>query len=204
MFLRLGVALSLTGVGVQRSTAPNLPLTLLGLGLAGLLAACATPHYETVTRLELPTDAAGRACAAQCAERLSDCQADCGRNYAACVAALEPRVEESYAEALQRYAQALDRYAADLRHLQFDLWFNWRHRLRWYDPWWHAPWYDPWWLPGPPPRRPTRQEIEAELRQRSCVEDCGCLLQNEACILACGGRRVSEQRCVRNCPPLRP
>jgi hypothetical protein len=164
-------------------------LTLL---LAAGLAGCAPPRYQTVYRLEPPADAAGRVCIERCAGGLTDCQSRCAQAYQVCAQALEPLFQERYAQALQRYEDALDRYAAELRHYELQAWLSWR---RW--------WYDPWplWFPYPPPRKPSREAVREELRKERCTEDCGCLTQHEACFLACGGRKIAEERCVADCPP---
>lgn len=170
----------------------RLALTLL---LAALLAACATPRYQTVHRLEPPNDTAGLACVERCAQKLASCQTQCAQAYQSCVQSLEPLFQERYLQALERYAQALDRYAAELRAYHLHYWLSWRH-----GPWWYDPWPGPLWVPDPPPRRPSREAVRSALIKERCVEDCGCLTQHEACFLACGGRKVSEERCVANCP----
>lgn len=175
-----------------------LPLlrTLLVSLLAGLLGACATPRYQTLHRLEPPGDAAGLACVERCAQELTTCQAQCAQTYQTCVQSLEPVVQERYAQALEAYAQALDCYAAELRAYELQYWLSWRH-----GPWWYDPWPGPLWVPYPPPRKPSREAVREALVKERCGEDCGCLTRHEACFLACGGRKVSEERCVANCPP---
>lgn len=168
-----------------------IPGLLLALGLAG----CATPRYQTVHRLEPPTDAAGLACIGKCSDQLAACQVQCTKTYQSCVQSLEPLVQERHAEALQGYEQALDRYAAELRAYELQHWLSWRH---W--GWWYDPWPGPYWYPYPPPRKPSREAVMNQLRRERCVEDCGCLAQHEACYLACGGRKIAEERCVANCP----
>ncbi len=177
------------------STPTALLRTLLGLLLAGMLSACATPRYQTVYRLEPPTDASGLACIEKCSGQLSVCQAQCAQAYQACVQSLEPLVEARYLQALEGYEQALDRYAAELRAYELQYWLSWRH-----GPWWFDPWPGPLWVPYPPPRKPSREAVRSALIKERCTEDCGCLAQHEACYLTCGGRKVSEERCVANCP----
>lgn len=169
--------------------------TFFVLLLAGLLSACATPRYQTVYRLEPPTDAAGLACIEKCSGQLSACQAQCAQTYQACVQSVEPFFQERYEQALERYEQALDRYTAELRSYELQYWLNWRH-----GPWWYDPWPRPYWYPYPPPRRPSREAVREALIKERCVEDCGCLAQHEACFLACGGRKIAEEHCVANCP----
>lgn len=164
--------------------------------LMGLVSACATPRYQTVYRLEPPADAAGFACVERCAQELTVCQAQCAQTYQACVRSVEPLFQERYAQALQHYEQALDRYAAELRSHELQYWLSWRH-----GPWWYDPWPGPLWVPYPPPRKPSREAVREALIKERCVEDCGCLAKHEACFLACGGRKIAEERCVANCPP---
>lgn len=168
---------------------------LFVLLLAGLLSACATPRYQTVYRLEPPTDAAGLACVEKCSTQLAACQAQCAKTYQACVQSVEPFFQERYDQALERYEQALDRYAAELRSYELQYWLYWRH-----GGWWYDPWPGPHGYPYPPPRRPSREAVREALIKERCVEDCGCLAQHETCFIACGGRQIAEERCVANCP----
>lgn len=175
----------------------RIPLqNLMVLLLAGWLGGCATPRYQTVYRLEPPADAAGQACVEQCTGQLSACQTQCAQTYQACVQSVQPLVQERHLKALERYEAELDRYAADLRAYEMHLWLNWRH-----GPWWYTPWPGPLWYPYPPPRKPSREAVREALIKERCIEDCGCLTRHEACFLACGGRKIAEERCVANCPP---
>lgn len=169
---------------------------ILALLLAAGLAGCATPRYQTVHRLEPPADPAGLACIGKCSDQLAACQARCAEAYQACVQSMEPLFQERYAEALRQYELALDRYAAELRAYELQHWLAWRH-----GGWWYDPWPGPYWYPYPPPRKPLREVVMNKLRKERCVEDCGCLAAHEACFLACGGRKITEERCVANCPP---
>jgi len=170
-------------------------LLFLAAGAVILLGACVTPRFETVYRLEPPEHAAGRVCLVQCEDRLKACQADCGRSYQTCLEAIGPLVDEAYAEALRHYAFDLDSYAASLQHYEMQLWMGWHH-----GPWWFSPgWSYPYYVSRPPPR-PTRTQIRERLIAEKCDKDCGCQPVYEACFLACGGRKVGEERCIANCP----
>ena len=172
------------------------------LVLLAALAGCATPQYQTTVRLIPPADAQGRACVADCEARKNACQADCQARYQACVKNIEPQVEARYAEALKQYELELKQYAAALRHYEMQLRFEWLYSY----PFRHPYWWDPW--PGmyfPPPYRepmmPTRDGVRARLAAEHCQDDCGCLPAYDACFVGCGGQRVSETVCIRNCPP---
>ena len=174
---------------------------LIALPLA-LLAACATPRYESHFRYEAPTDSAGIACVKGCERDLEACKDRCAEAYQACLKTLEPQVEAAYVRALERHVSALDHYRRDLEHYQFQLWLGW-HR----DPWWFGHGWGgyPWWPSYPtfhasPPSPPTREGVLATLRREHCERDCGCQAPYDACFTACGGRRVEETRCIANCP----
>lgn len=182
---------------------------LLAICAAGLLAVgCASPQIETTTRLVAPADAAGRACVAGCTARKASCQNDCQTQRRTCTAALEPEIEAAIRRAQQDYAQALTHYAEALRRYERDLYFHWHVR-----PWRHAPLhpydrrraFDPGWYalppfpPPPAPREPSREKIRAQLEAQRCTDDCGCLPAYDACFVACGGERIEETRCVKNC-----
>jgi hypothetical protein len=167
-----------------------------------LLAACATPRYETRVQLVPPADAAGQACVAACEAQRITCQDACQARYHECAKALEPQVEAHYLDALKQYEIDLKRYATELRRYEIQLQFEWMHRHPFIHPWW---WWDPW--PGPhypPPEpspiMPTRESVRAQLEKTHCQDDCGCLPAYDACFIACGGQRVTETVCVKNCP----
>jgi len=177
---------------------PALPC--VALLLFAVMAGCATPRYQTTVRLIPPEDPQGRACVQECETRKTACQTDCQTRYQACAKALEPQVEARYAEALKRYELELKQYAADLRHYEMQLRFEWLHRY----PYGYPYWWDPW--PSFPPLyrepvMPTRDGVRAQLVKSNCQEDCGCLPAYDACFVGCGGQRVSETVCVKNCPP---
>jgi hypothetical protein len=50
---------------------------------------------------------------------------------------------------------------------------------------------------------PTREGVRAHLVKTNRQEDCGCLPANDSCFVGCGGQRVSETVCIRNCPPAK-
>ncbi len=167
-----------------------------------LLAACAAPQYQTRVQLIPPTDAAGRACIAECEAKKTACQDACQAVYRECAKALEPQVEARYLEALKQYEFELGRYAADLRHYETQLQFEWLHRRPFFHPWWGwDPWPGPYYAPPyPVPTMPTRDGVRAQLEKAQCKDDCGCLPAYDACFVGCGGQRVTETVCVKNCP----
>lgn len=180
---------------------PALPLPFAALTL---LAGCAAPQYQTTVRLISPSTEAGRACVQACEAKKTACQAGCQRHYQACIKALEPQVEPRYLDALKEYELELKRYAAALRHYEIQLQFEWLHSY----PFGHPYWWDPW--PGlyfPPPSRqpqmPTRAAVRIKLEETNCQADCGCLPAYDTCFISCGGQRVSETMCIKNCPPNR-
>ena len=183
---------------------PALTFPLPALVLLAALAGCATPQYQTTFRLIPPTDAQGRACVADCEARKTACQTECQTRFEACVKDVEPQMEARYTEALKQYELDLRQYAAALRYYEMQLRFDWMHSYPY--PFRHPFWWDPW--PGlyfPPPYRepvmPTRDSVRAQLVARHCQADCGCLPAYDACFVGCGGQRVSETVCVKNCPP---
>ncbi|MBW8369963.1 MAG: DUF3987 domain-containing protein [Thiobacillus sp.] len=180
---------------------PFAALVLLG-GLAG----CATPQYQTTVRLIPPSDAQGLACVQGCEIRKTACQAECQTRYQACAKGLEPQIEARYADALKRYETELKQYAAALRHYEMQLRFEWLHSYPYYP--YYPYWWNPW--PGPAfppayrePTMPTRERVRAELLKSNCQDDCGCLPAYDACFVGCGGQRVSETVCIKNCPPAK-
>ena len=181
---------------------PALFPTLAALALFAAVAGCATPQYQTTVRLIPPTDAPGLVCVQDCEVKKIACQDQCQSRYQDCVKEIEPLVEVRYVEALRQYELELRRYAAALRHYEIQLRFDW---LRGY-PYRHPYWWDPW--PGlyfPPPYRepamPTRDGVRTQLAAERCQADCGCLPAHDACFVGCGGQRVTETICIKNCPP---
>lgn len=185
---------------------PTLPLPFAAMTLLAVLAGCATPQYQTTVRLISPSTEAGRACVQDCEAKKAACQANCQNRYQACVKALEPQVEARYLDALKQYELELKRYAVALRHYEMQLQFEWMHRYPFGYPFGHPYWWDPW--PGlyfPPPYRepemPTRDAVRAKLEETNCQTDCGCLPAYDSCFVGCGGQRVGETVCIKNCPP---
>jgi len=172
------------------------------MGVTLLLVACATPRYETVTRFEPPTDAAGVACLRRCEASLDACRADCLAAWQRCTAALESQVDARYAQALKAYAEELRQYRLDLDRYEWDMWFGWGRGPwdLWYSPWSYRPW--PMYVPTTmaPRDPPSREAVRDSLFKSQCEGDCGCQLKYGDCFQACGGRLVSETRCVANCP----
>ena len=174
------------------------------MALLVALAGCATPQYQTTVRLIPPADAPGRACAQACDARKAACQSDCQARYQACAKAIEPQVEARYLDALKKYELELRQYAAALRHYEMQMQFDWMNRYPFYPYWW-----DPW--PGPyyspplyrEPVMPTREGVRAQLEKSACKADCGCLPAYDTCFVGCGGQRVTETVCIKNCPPAK-
>ena len=171
--------------------------------LFAVIAGCATPQYQTTVRLIPPTDAQGRACVQNCEAGKTACQSDCQTRYQACAKALGPQVEARYLDALKKYELELKQYAAALRNYEMQMRFDWMNHYP-FQPYWWDPWPGPYY---PPPYRepvmPTREGVRAQLEKSSCQADCGCLPAYDACFVGCGGQRVSETVCIRNCPPAK-
>ncbi len=182
----------------------RLPFTPAALVLSAVIAGCATPQYQTTVRLIPPVDAQGRACVQSCEARKATCQADCQMRYQACVKGLEPQIEARYVEALKQYALDLKRYANALRHYEMELQFEWLNRYPYRHPYWWDPWPAPYFPPPySEPAMPTREGVQAQLEKSNCQADCGCLPAYDSCFVGCGGQRLSETVCVKNCPPAK-
>lgn len=181
------------------------PVRMILAGAFALLAGCATPQYQTTVRFVPPTDAAGRACVEGCAAKKATCQADCQASFAACAKGLDAEVEARYTEALKQYEIDLKRYATALRRYEMDLRFDWFHAWPYAYPYRHPYWFGPWprpsYPPPPEPVMPTREGVRAQLEKTRCQADCGCLPTYDACYTGCGGQRLSETVCVKDCPP---
>jgi hypothetical protein len=180
---------------------PTRALTTL-LAVAGLLAGCASPRYQIVTRYDGPADAAGRTCVAGCERSLTDCQGRCRSDYQACLKAVEPDAQARYAQLLERYQEELSRYRDALERYRLELWVGYYH-----DPWWwgapmYAPWHWPTYYPAPPPSLPGRTAVLDEYRRQVCRKECGCQPLYDACFVACGGRKTTEERCLSHCPEV--
>jgi hypothetical protein len=91
----------------------------------------------------------------------------------------------------------LEHYRWDMANYELHLWFNWNWS---HSAFWYAPWPYPYSFLPPPPRPPSREADLNHFRQEKCGGDCGCQAPYDACFLACGGKIISEQRCVKNCP----
>ncbi|MGE5320616.1 MAG: hypothetical protein ACM3KD_10575 [Hyphomicrobiaceae bacterium] len=182
---------------------PTLPFYFATVTLFSILAGCATPQYQTTVHLIPPDDAQGRACVQNCDAGKTACQSTCQTRYQACAKALAPQVEPRYLEALQQYELELKRYAAALRQYEMQMRFDWMNRYPfqpyWWDPW-RGPYYPP---PYPEPEMPTREGVRAQLEKSECKADCGCLPAYDTCFVGCGGQRVTETVCVKNCPPAK-
>ncbi|MHB1084647.1 MAG: hypothetical protein ACYCZA_07390 [Thiobacillus sp.] len=187
---------------------PVTPRLFWGLALLAILVGCATPQYQTSVRLIPPADAQGRACVQDCETEKAACQADCKTRYQACVRDIEPQVEARYAEALKLYELDLKRYATALRHYEMQLQFDWMNSYPYYHPHYPPYWWDPWprpyfSFPYREPVMPTKESVREKLEKTNCQSDCGCLPPYETCFVSCGGQRLTETVCTKNCPPAR-
>ena len=181
----------------------SFPKLLAALVVFAALNGCATPRYQTTFRLVPPADPAGQACVQGCDAKRATCQADCKTRYEACTKAVAPQVEARYNEALKNYELELKRYAAALRRYELQLHFEWMHShpYRRYPPYWWDPWPGPYFPPPfAEPLMPTREGVRAELEKKNCQADCGCLPAYDSCFVSCGGHRVRETVCIKNCP----
>jgi hypothetical protein len=186
----------------MRFAAPR--ASLAALACLGALAGCATPQYQTNVSLIPPADAAGRACVQACDARKASCQAECQTRYEVCAKALAPQVDARYTEALKKYELDLKRYAAALQQYELQLRFEWMNSYPFHSPYWWDPWPGPYFPPPyPAPTMPTREGVRAQLERSSCQADCGCLPSYDSCFVGCGGQRVSETVCIKNCPPAK-
>ncbi len=182
-------------------------LHLLALAaVVSVLAGCATPRYETTYRYEPPTGVEAQSCIKGCEATLNTCRADCQAAWQSCTERIEPQVDERYAQALKAYADELRLYRLALDRYEWDMWVGWGHGHSglWYSPWPYHPWSGHWPgyfpYPGPPEDPPTREAVRTKLRKAQCQDDCGCQVKYDACFQGCGGRVVTETRCVANCP----
>ena len=183
---------------------PALTLPFAVLALFALIAGCATPQYQTSVRLVPPTDETGRACVQDCEAKKDACQTDCQARYQACVKDLEPQVEAHYVEALKKYEIELKQYAMSLRRYEMELRYEWLYSYPYYYPYGWNPWPRTYY---PPPYRepvmPTRAGVRAQLEKSNCEADCGCLPAYDVCFEGCGGQRLVETLCIKNCPPAK-
>jgi hypothetical protein len=169
--------------------------------LLGTLLGCATPQYQTHVRLIPPADAQGRDCVQACEAQKNICQTRCQTRYQACVKDLEPQLEARYAEALSQYGNELRRYATALRHYEMQLRFEWLNSYPYHHPYGWYPWPVPYLPPPyPEPVMPTREGVRAQLEKSNCQSDCNCLPAYDTCFIGCGGQRLTETVCIRNCP----
>lgn len=159
-----------------------------------LLAGCATPRYQTSSRLEAPTDPTAASCLERCEVARNACQTHCQAQRETCLKTIDAEVERQYAEALKRYAAALELYRMDLERYRMDVWLTWGRGHFWYDPW---PFYA---TPAMAPSPPGKDKIRDRVAKERCDSDCGCGDAYEACFIGCGGRKVEETRCIANCP----
>jgi hypothetical protein len=189
---------------------PRLLLPLAVLALFAVLGGCAAPQFQTNVSLIPPSDDQGRACVQNCEAKKILCQDACQNRYQSCAKALEPQVDTRYAEALAQFENDLDQYAAALRAYEMQLNFAWINSYPYGWGMWGGPWMGPWmgpWPgvyfppPYPVPKVPTRDSVRAQLEKSNCQADCGCLPAYDGCFVGCGGQRLSETVCIKNCPP---
>lgn len=180
---------------------PALTLPFAALALLAVIAGCATPQYQTSIRLIPPADAAGRVCVQACEAEKTLCQTDCQTRFQGCVKDLEPQVEAAYAEALKQYGIELKHYAVALRNYEMQLRFEWLNSVPYRYPFGWGPWPGPYYQPPyREPMMPDRADIRAQLEKSSCQADCGCLPAYDGCFTGCGGQRLTDTLCIKNCP----
>lgn len=161
------------------------------------LAGCAGPQFQTTFRYEAPADIQGKACVQSCDQNRQACQL----RFQACQTSIEPMLEERYRQALKQYEQDLGAYAQALQDYRVQVWMGlsygpWPYYRGYYFPW-PGPYYPP---PSPVPSMPTREDVRAVLEKEKCQADCGCLSDYDACFVNCGGKRIPQTVCARNCP----
>lgn len=184
----------------------SLPLLVAIVVSVAALAGCATPQYQTRVRLIPPADAPGLACVNSCESKKTACQQDCTARYEACRMDVEPLVEARYADALKQYENALRQYVTALRHYEIRQQLDWMNHS--YAPYPHPFWWEPMpraYFPFPyrVPVMPTRDTVRERLLEENCQADCRCLPAYDTCFVGCGGQRLSETVCVKNCPPTK-
>ncbi|MFW6342585.1 MAG: hypothetical protein ACOC00_06150 [Halothiobacillaceae bacterium] len=159
-----------------------------------LLAACASPRYETSVSYLPPADEAGRACIAECSEALTACQDDCAARWATCRESVEPQARQRFEEAVHRYEGAREQYETDrlFYEINRNLSWGWGYGGRPFG------WMDAFDAPVPP-AAPSLDEIRARLVVARCDARCACQARYEQCFLGCGGRIDRSTRCVANC-----
>ncbi|HEY9098306.1 MAG TPA: hypothetical protein VIN38_05485 [Thiobacillus sp.] len=172
-----------------------------GVVVLAAMAGCATPQYQTTVRLIPPASEQGRACAQTCEAQKTTCQSDCKQRFQACARDIEPQVEARYAELLKQYENELKQYAAALRHYEMQLQFEWFNHYPYRRPYWRDPWLQHRGLfLYHEPVMPTRASVQTRLEQESCQSDCSCLPAYDTCYVGCGGQRLVETLCIKNCP----
>jgi len=175
----------------------GLILVVVAFGLAG--CASPIPRYQSAYRYEPPADSAGQACLEKCGQKMEVCQQRCTADYQTCLAGIEPLVEGRYGEALKRYAVEMDRYRWEMERYQLYLSLSW-HDSFWYGHGFHHPWPGPYYFPPVAPKKPSRDGEIDRLRKEKCEVECGCQPIHDACFLSCGGKRISEVKCIADCP----
>ncbi len=173
---------------------------LLLLTGALLIQGCATPRYVTETRYEVPESGEGQACIATCKVTQDACRSECEAAWKACVDQVEPQVDGAYGQALEAYAHDLKDYRLSLERVHWNAWMDWGWGGWRASPWAPYPWpaYVP--LPISPGDPPTKDAVRDGLIKTQCKDDCGCQPKYDDCFKVCGGRVVTETRCVANCP----
>lgn len=173
-------------------------LGFLAVGLTG--CAAPGPRYQTSYRYEPPADAAGRACLEKIGQNQMQCQQRCSTEYQACLKIVEPQGQARYAEALMRYEVEMRRYNSELDRYQLYLSMSrgWPPRSGYG---FYSPWPEPYYYPPPvPPAKPSLEQELGRLRQEKCEVDCGCQATYDEGFLSCGGKKISERKCIANCP----
>lgn len=157
-------------------------------------------------RYEPPADQQSLACVQACEQKKETCQSDCQSRFQSCQKDIEPLVEERYLQALKQYENDLRHYALMLRQYEIQQWLYWP-----YDYWPHHHGYYAYPWPGPyfpppylTPVMPTREGVKAALEKEKCQADCGCLPTYDSCYVSCGGKRIPETVCIKNCRKVEP
>ncbi|ADU97205.1 hypothetical protein [Thermovibrio ammonificans] len=184
------------------------------------VASCGGPEFAVSYRYEPPAD--NRACLSGCYESFKSCKESCEDSYNACMAQVRSRAERLYRQALAVYNRELSAYRAAYATYQNRLlsWSNsYRQLYRDYlffkrackkskDYYACSRKYqleqalDTLNEKKPlPPERPEPPKLSDFVRQLSvtCVRDCGCKQQFNACFTGCGGKLIPERICVSNC-----
>ncbi len=164
-----------------------------------LLAGCmqTQPRYQTSYQYQFPDDSNAQACINHCRQQLRVCQQQCSSKQQACLQHIKPQVEQLYANELEHYQQALNLYRIDLERYQLQLIIReQRARLQAEG---RVFWPEPWYMRPIAPFAPSKSRIQQQLAAQ-CDLACRCQTELDSCYLSCGVKKISETRCVSDCP----